>query len=421
MLTRGATWSAGTVSTSRSISRQARSSCPALLVAYAMGSIGQGAPFVVVTVVLQRRGLGAGWLALVTAARLAPYLACGPMAARLAGRHHAASVIAVAGALRAVLVALVALSLYVGSPTWPVMCLLLVVSVGTPCYPALMRTAGEEGAPDARSVRVAAVEAVSFCAGPMLGGLFLLVQPAGGLALTAATTLLFASAAVAIAACRSASPGAVQSVTPAPNRTSSTELLVVGVTCVPAVAGALAVNVLGGALLPLLAERAGGTGATEETAFGWLVAFEGLGAILAMLTACWHHSDHVASVGVIVASACVAGLAVSGSRLLDTLACTGFGVAVASVEIAAAVRTRQALSDHTAAAGIAVLDGLLVAAMVLGALLGAGLSALVGCRPAMAVEAAIVLLTMLSIRHPFLEGAANRTAATSWVPQRSPR
>ena len=145
---------------------------------YLLGSIAQGAPFVLVAAELERRGVGTNWLAAVAAVRLAPYLLCSPFAGALAGRYEARTVFAVTGLARAALIAALWIALSAGSPALLLVSLLFVlVAVGTPTFPALMR-AVRQRAPHARldrtSALAAGLESAAFVAGPALGGLLLL-------------------------------------------------------------------------------------------------------------------------------------------------------------------------------------------------------------------------------------------------------
>ena len=172
-----------------------RGACPRIV----LGSIAQGAPFVLVAAELERRGVGTNWLAAVAAVRLAPYLLCSPVAGALAGRYEARTVFAVTGLARAALIAALWIALSAGSPPLLLVSLLFVlVAVGTPTFPALMR-AVRQRAPHAQLDRTSAVaaglESAAFVAGPALGGLLLLADTTDSLLVCAAIMVVSATIA----------------------------------------------------------------------------------------------------------------------------------------------------------------------------------------------------------------------------------
>ena len=171
----------------------------ACLTTFVLGSIAQGAPFVLVAAELERRGVGTSWLAAVAAVRLAPYLLCSPVAGALAGRYDTRTVFAVTGLARGALIAALWIALRTGSPALVLVSLLFVlVAVGTPTFPALMR-AVRHRTPHARldrtSALAAGLESAAFVAGPALGGLLLLVDATDSLLVCAA--MMSMSAAIA--------------------------------------------------------------------------------------------------------------------------------------------------------------------------------------------------------------------------------
>ena len=143
--------------------------------AFALGSVAQGVPVVIVAVSLDRRGVAATWLAALAVARLAPYLLCSPLAGRVVGRWSPSrvlrgSLLARAGLLLALVVALGGGA----SPAVLVMTSFAVVAAGTPAYPAVMRLLHDQRAASLgeRTVSLAGgIESASFWAGPALGGL----------------------------------------------------------------------------------------------------------------------------------------------------------------------------------------------------------------------------------------------------------
>ena len=183
----------------RSGRRNADGGVAACLTAFVLGSIAQGAPFVLVAAELERRGVGTSWLAAVAAVRLAPYLVCSPVAGALAGRYESRTVFAVTGLARGALIAALWIAVSAGAPALVLVSLLFVlVAVGTPTFPALMR-AVRQRAPHARldrtSALAAGLESAAFVAGPALGGVLLLIDTTDTLLVCAA--IMVVSAAIA--------------------------------------------------------------------------------------------------------------------------------------------------------------------------------------------------------------------------------
>ena len=171
----------------------------ACVTTFVLGSIAQGAPFVLVVAELERRGVGTSWLAAVAAARLTPYLLCSPIAGALAGRYDTRTVFAVTGLARGALIAALWIALRTGSPA-PVLVsfLFVLVAVGTPTFPALMRAVRQRTPRtrlDRTSALAAGLESAAFVAGPALGGLLLLVDATDSLLVCAAMMVVSATIA----------------------------------------------------------------------------------------------------------------------------------------------------------------------------------------------------------------------------------
>ncbi len=257
------------------------------LVAFAAVSTAQGAPFTVAAVRLGRAGGAGTWLLALAAARLVPCLLGAPLAGAVASRHRVASVFAVACAGRAGAAIGAAWAFHEGAPPLvPVALLAVGVAAGTPCYPAVVRHLHAASPADAvvRSrvvATAAAVEAAAFCAGPAVGGLLLVADPGGGVALVATLTLL----ALPVATTRHR--GGARPSGEVPGRGGIAAVLrSVRWLAAPAVrrtaAAALGADALAGAHAVLLVRLATAPGGGARW-YGWLTAVDGLAAVVALV------------------------------------------------------------------------------------------------------------------------------------------
>jgi hypothetical protein len=144
-------------------------------------SIAQGAPFVLVAAELERRGVGTGWLAAVAAPDWRHTCCAHRLRVHSPGRYATRTVFAVTGLARGALIAALWIALRMGSPEMVLVTLLFVlVAVGTPTFPALMRAVrdrAQHARLDRTSALAAGLESAAFVAGPALGGLLLLITP----------------------------------------------------------------------------------------------------------------------------------------------------------------------------------------------------------------------------------------------------
>lgn len=360
----------------------------ACLTAFVLGSIAQGAPFVLVAAELERRGVGTGWLAAVAAARLAPYLLCSPIAGALAGRYDTRTVFAVTGVARGSLIAALWIALRTGSPALVLVALLFVlVAVGTPSFPALMR-AVRQRSPRARLDRTSAVaaglESAAFVAGPALGGLLLLVDDTDSLLVCAA--MMGVSAAIA-------SFLRVAEAVSQPNQGRSRRVVRDAARCLlgpwirPAIIAMVGVDVLSGLIATLLVRVAAGLDSGGERAFGLLSFASGLGAFAAFIALLRPIPRGRPLMPLITAGAAVGVLAVTGTLPVALLACCVLGASVLAADVLVISVVGRLLPGALVAPGFGVLDALMTAAMITGALVAPVLNSCFGLRPTLVIAA----------------------------------
>ncbi len=258
----------------------------------------------------------------VAAARLAPYLVCSPVAGALAGRYDTRTVFAVTGLARGALIAALWIALGMGAPALVLVSLLFVlVAVGTPTFPALMR-AVRDRAPHARldrtSALAAGLESAAFVAGPALGGLLLLVDATDSLLVCAA--MMLTSAAIA-----SFLEGAEVANRPIEGRSRrvvrDAGRCLLGPGIRPAIVAVVGVDVLSGLMATLLVRIPAGLDSGGERAFGLLSFASGVGAFAAFIALLRPIPRARPLVPLITAGAAVGVLAATGTLPVALMAC----------------------------------------------------------------------------------------------------
>ncbi len=304
---------------------------------FVLGSVAQGAPFVLVAAALERRGVEPGWFAVVAAVRLVPYLVCSPVAGAIAGRYEprrsspSAAWRAVSSSSRCVI------ALRAGSAAGVLVLLLFaLVAVGTPTFPALMRAVHHTVPParlDRASTLAAGLESAAFCAGPAFGGLLLVVTGTTA-SLVVCAAMMLISAALAGFLPRIGGTTRPRSRLPEqPIRTAGRHLLLES-RIRPAMAAVLGVNVLAGLDAALLVRLPAGLDLGGERAFGVLSFAQGAGAFGAF----------VALIGPIprgrrplvplaTAAVAVGVLAATSELSVAVIACCAFGASILTAEV----------------------------------------------------------------------------------------
>lgn len=364
--------------------------------AYFLGSIAQGAPFVIVAAALERQHVGSGWLAAVAAARLAPYLVCSPMAGAVAGRYGARQVFAISGLMRGALIAALGISVGIGAPAGVLLVVLLVlVAVGAPGFPALMRLVRHLAEPqqlDRTSTLAAGIESAAFCAGPALGGFLVLTGVGAVSSLLVCTALMLASAAVARGLASVQAPPSRSGSPPDQRiRTAGRHLLDRGIR--PAVVAVLGINVLAGIDAALLVRVPAGLGLGDERAFGLLSLAHGFGAAAAFIVLVGPMRRRRGPLlPLVTASGAVAALAATSRLSVALVACVVLGASILTSEAVVTSALGSSLPAPLVAPAFGVLDALMIAAMIAGAALAPLLAMAVGLRWSLAIAGVVTPL-----------------------------
>jgi hypothetical protein len=367
---------------------------------FVLGSIAQGAPFVLVAAALERRDVGAGWLAAIAAVRLAPYLLCSPAAGALAGRYEARTVFVATNVARGAIVVALWIAVSVDPPAVVLVSLLfLLVAVGTPTFPSLMR-AVRSAAParlDRTSALAAGFESAAFCAGPALGGLLLLADTTSSLLVCVAMMAISAGLATSL-------PGSNMASRPVGGRSSrplrSAGRCLLGPQIRTAIVAVLGVNVLAGLDAALLVRLPAGLDLGDERTFGLLSLVHGIGAFGAFVTLLGPiRRGRRPLVPLLTTAAAVAVLSASSDVYMAAIACTTIGASILTAEVLVTGALGRSLPCTLVAPAFGMLDALMVAAMVAGAAIAPALSASVGLRATLALAGfGIPLLAICSLR-----------------------
>lgn len=366
---------------------------------FLFGSVAPGLPLVVAAAFLYRQGAGAGWLAALAVARLAPYLVCSPLAGVVAARFQPKPLFGVLGLARAVAAAVFGLALVFGMPpAVPVIAVFAMSALGTPAYPALMRLLSDAVAPsklDRITTVAAGLESAAFWAGPALGGILLL---AGDGVVVGVTVAMFLAAAASARLVPEVSGLDVDSPPVAALRGALSSLASPGVRA--ATVSVLGLNVVGGLFTTLLVTLPAELHLGGEAEFGLLSAAHGVGSVLAFVILMW--STRISGrplLPLVLGGAAVATMALTGVFVVALVATTLLGLAVLAAEVLAANVLARRVALPLVAPAFGLLDALMVAAMVAGSML-APLVDRVGHRPSLVVTGIAALILAALVRSP---------------------
>lgn len=316
-------------------------------------------------------------LGLAGAARMLPYVLCSWWVARLADRHGRGRVVAASLWLRVGLLTAAAATLAAGAGgsalgASVVLCA-LAVAAGTPAYPALVAALpsfAEPGGCRARTVQRATtllvtVEVSSFVVGPAIGGILLGRASPWMVGLLGAGLTLAARALLAPVVLDPRTSYAVRSPVPVATARAGQALRVRG-----AIGAICVVNLVGAgllvALVPMADDRWG-----DPTAYGLATAGFGFGALAGPLL-WWLGRSPVRKVhaGMAVFAAVLVAL-VAADALPAAVAVLALGGAMAVHVEAAATEVLQAAVPEAVRAGVlGTTDALMVAAAMVGSLVG---------------------------------------------------
>jgi len=348
-----------------------------------------------VLVLVHERTSSLGWMAVVAAARLVPYLLVSPVAGVLADRVDRSRLLRAAHAVRAAGLLTLAAAAAAGAPAGLLVGLSFVVTAcGTPCFPAALaglRHLIEPSELDRATGMVSTLETAAFLAGPAAGGLLV--------AMTSPTTALLTDALVLVVALGLVPNGLGGGDRSGWRSARLLDDLVAGSRLVAArppvrrcLVAAVVVNVIGGMVSVLVVPMATTQLGTGAAGVGLLTAAFGggglAGAGLATLRSGWSPVLTIALAGVPLAVAAPAGRT---ALVLPLLAVAGAAATV--VEVRMIMRIQHVTPDVSVARVFGLFDAAVVAAVALGAAVAPVAVALVGLP-------ATLLLTGLALPLP---------------------
>jgi len=357
-----------------------------LLGSHALAACAMAAPWPGLLVAVWDATGSQGALALVGAARMAPYVACSSLAGVLADRIDRGRLVRLSGWGRALLLAGCALALATEAPLLAAGLATAAVTVGTPAYPAtaagLPRLAGA-GTASATHLLVT-IEVGAFVVGPALGGAALTALPPAAVATVASVATV--AAALMLRGIRLPAPahgretgevagpggpggtgstgatgarGGVRHCVAVLGRTPRAAAAVLGVAAVNAMLGALGV-----ALLPLSEQAWPG----QPDAFGTTTGALGAGALAApvVVRLLALGGDGVRRPLVLTALALPA-VALAPSVVEALLPLALVGACAVHVEAVATLTVQRCVPDHSRGSVLGLTDAVMVASALVGA------------------------------------------------------
>src|SRR4051812_209278 len=375
-----------------------------LAAALAASQIGDWLYNVALLTIVYERTKSPTWVALTTAARVAPIVLLGPLGGVVADRFDRRPVMIVSDAVRMAMMAALALVAAAGLPVVVAPLIAAVATAaGSPYPPAvgatIPRLVAEERLPAANALR-SAIGAAGIVIGPALGaGLLLVASPSAAIVANAGTfavSALFVASIPASDAFEPARAGASAGVladlldgAAALRRSRPVVLLVGADIAASAVYGAQTV------LLVLLARRLGGDG------YGLLMAAIGAGGLLGAAVggrlAGVRRSSAVLVGALLAVAASMALLAASPSLPAAMVLAAACGAGSIVVEVLSETGMQRHLDDAVLARAYGLALPAALGGIVAGSLLAAPLQALLGldgalvaCGAAVALYAAVV-------------------------------
>ncbi len=346
------------------------------------------------------------WLAVVGAARMAPYVALSWAAGSLADRISRTTVIRLSAQARAVLLVGAAIAVHAGHVGAAVALATLTVVAGTPAYPSLAAampsTAGR--LTDSATSWLVTLEVSAFVVGPAVGGL--LLGLAGPDATMTGAALMGCIGVPLLTALRlrpdRAAPSRSRSTAtpPAPDvaRTRGQVRLVIrSPGAVRVIAAVAAVNfvlgAVGVALLPM-ADR----GWTNVDAFGPLTAAMGLGALAApAVRRLLRLSPTAVRIALLLVALPLLMVAVTPTWVWALPPLALVGAAATQVECVATSLLQRFVPDVARATALGLADTVMVTGALVGAGLAPWLSVVVGPRLLFVSLAVFTVLVLRSV------------------------
>ena len=365
----------------------------------------QGMPVVIVVSLLDDHGASPPWVAVAAGARLVPYVVCSPIAGALAARVPMGAVCRATCACR--LVILAALTLLVDASPHPLVLaasLFLLTTAGTPVYPSLVaatRAVVPHGRLTAANAITASVESAAFVAGPALAGLLLTASGYREVMLVACLLMSMALLIAGRGPIHRPSRTSVTGKEGLRNTVSSGARALGSHSARPAVVTLLAVNVLAGLETVALVAVAGLLPDADTAGYATLAAASGAGAVfgvaLALVGQTRRHLPDSPSIFVVVAALSLAGLAVVDNLAVAAVIIGVAGTAAMLAEVSAIGHLQRRLGAVALAAAFGLLDSVIVLAMLAGAGIAPIAIETVGARPALLLSGtALASLALLA-------------------------
>jgi MFS family permease len=330
-------------------------------------------------------------LGVAAAARLLPYVVFSWLAGRLADRMDRLRIVRISLGVRVILLGATAALASTGQITYAVVAAALVVTAGTPAYPAMAaampRLAGR--ANETATGMLVTLEVAAFFVGPALGGLVLGLGVGGWVSFAVSLVVTGIALAMATTAMRFVSVTAVRRpsvAAPAVPRLGEPRVARAAIAAVAldnAVAASLAI-----ALLPLADD--GWHSASRQ--YGLATAAVGLGAFAAPILLCaWGIGVAAGQRSALVLAVVLVAIAVSPAFALAAAPLAAFGAASVHVEAVSTALIQAATPNSARSAALGLADSVMVAAAAVAAAVTPLLCSIAGGRAVIAAAAIAAL------------------------------
>jgi MFS family permease len=358
-----------------------------LVLAHGLSATAMGLPWPALLIVVWDSSHSDVLLGVAATARLLPYVLFSWLAGRLADRMDRLRVVRLSLAARVILLGATAALASTGQIAYAVVAAALVVTAGTPAYPAMaaaMPRLADRANETATGVLVT-LEVAAFFVGPALGGLILGLGVGGWMSSTVALVATGIALAIATTAMRSVSATATRRATgaahvvPRAGQPRVARAAIAAVALDNAVAASLAI-----ALLPLASD--GWHSASRQ--YGLATAAVGVGAFAApILLNRWGIGVAAGQRSALVLAAVLVAIAVSPALALAALPLAAFGAASVHVEAVSTALIQAATPNSGRSAALGLADSVMVGAAAVAAAVTPLLCTLAGGRAVIAAAA----------------------------------
>jgi hypothetical protein len=330
-------------------------------------------------------------LGVAATARLLPYVVFSWLAGRLADRMDRLRVVRISLAARVILLGATAALASTGQIAYAVVAAALVVTAGTPAYPAMAAAMPRLAGPanETATGMLVTLEVAAFFVGPALGGLVLGLGVSGWVSSAVALGATGIALAMATTAMRSVCvtathrPPVAARVVPRVGQPRVARAAIAAVALDNAVAASLAI-----ALLPLASH--GWHSASRQ--YGLATAAVGVGAFAApILLHLWGIGVAAGHRSALVLAAVLVAIAASPAFALAALPLAAFGAASVHVEAVSTAVIQAATPNSGRSAALGLADSVMVGAAAVAAAVTPLLCSLAGGRAVIAAAALAAL------------------------------